>query len=106
MIASQSSSDGSFADNEMDMTVTQPGDLLLELSPFGLEHLYDYESGGHHPVHLGDLLGNEGRYRVVHKLGNGGAANIWLCSDTGPGNTTKYVAVKLLMADILTRRLS
>lgn len=81
---------------------TTAGNFQLELSPFGLEHLCDYESGGHHPVHLGDLLGHEGRYRVVHKLGNGGAANIWLCSDTGAGNTTKYVAVKLLMADVST----
>lgn len=77
--------------------------LRLELAPFGLEKLHDYELGGHHPVHLGDLLGTDGRYRVIHKLGNGGFANIWLCRDFGvvrnseTSNTTKYVAVKVLM---------
>lgn len=41
--------------------------------PFGLKKVYDYESGGNHPVHLGDTLGSD-RYRVIHKLGNGGFA--------------------------------
>lgn len=31
--------------------------LILDGAPFGLEKIYDYESGGHHPVHLGDRLG-------------------------------------------------
>jgi hypothetical protein len=31
--------------------------LTLKGPPFGLEKIYDYECGGHHPIHLGDRLG-------------------------------------------------
>ena len=75
--------------------------LSLELAPFGLEQLHDYEPGGHHPVHLGDVFGHDARYRVVHKLGSGGFANIWLCHDMKAPNSTKYVALKILMAEVL-----
>ncbi len=47
--------------------------LQLELAPFRLEKLQDYEPGGHHPVQLGDALGHDGRYIAVHKLGHGGS---------------------------------
>ena len=72
--------------------------LVLDGAPFGLEKLYDYEAGGHHPVRLGDRIGESGRYHVLHKLGNGGFANVWLCRDleTGP---ERYVALKILMAE-------
>ncbi|KAI1809097.1 kinase-like protein [Poronia punctata] len=60
-----------------------------------LEHIYDYEPGGHHPVHLGDLLYE--RYKVIHKLGHGGFANIWLCRDS-KSDTFKYYAVKIMMS--------
>jgi serine/threonine-protein kinase SRPK3 len=75
--------------------------LTLEGPPFGLEKIYDYEPGGHHPVHLNDCLGNEHRYKVIHKLGNGGFANVWLCRDL-KGGSMKYVAVKILMAESST----
>jgi serine/threonine-protein kinase SRPK3 len=71
--------------------------LTLEGPPFGLAKIYDYEPGGHHPVHLDDRLGEENRYKVIHKLGNGGFANVWLCRDLKAGSM-KYVAVKILMA--------
>ena len=74
--------------------------LHLELAPFLLERIYDYESNGHHPVHLGDVYGNNGRYRVIHKLGSGGFATVWLCGDTEAKEATKYVALKILMAEI------
>lgn len=32
--------------------------------------LEDYQPGGFHPVHLGDILGPSRRYRVIHKLGH------------------------------------
>ncbi|KAL5318767.1 hypothetical protein ACEPPN_013833 [Leptodophora sp. 'Broadleaf-Isolate-01'] len=73
--------------------------LHLELAPFGLEDIYNYEPGGHHPVHLGDVY-NDGRYRVIHKLGSGGFATVWLCRDTEAKRTTKYLALKILMAEI------
>lgn len=74
--------------------------LYLELAPFGLEHLEDYELGGHHPVHLGDSLGENKRYAVVHKLGHGGFANVWLCRDVHAQSSTRYVALKILMAEV------
>ncbi|PIA92049.1 Serine/threonine-protein kinase spk-1 [Cercospora beticola] len=83
---------------------TQEGDprILAQLIIGGLgegcESLYDYEKGGHHPVHLEDLLGPQNRYRVIHKLGKGGFANVWLCRDTQDG-PSRYVALKILMAD-------
>jgi hypothetical protein len=39
--------------------------LTLEGPPFGFEKIYDYEPGGHHPVHLNDRLGEENRYKVI-----------------------------------------
>lgn len=74
--------------------------LHIEEAPFALEHLYDYEAGGHHPIQLGDVLDN-GRYRVIHKLGSGGYANVWLCRDLA-APTPKFVALKILMADAST----
>lgn len=76
--------------------------LRLELSPFGLEPLSEYQEGGLHPVHLGDRLGNNARYRVVTKLGHGGFATVWLCRDTFEETSTTYFAVKVLMADAST----
>jgi len=69
--------------------------LHLELAPFGLEHVYDYEPDGHHPVHLNDVYGKNGQYRVIHKLGHGGFATVWLCRDTGAREATRYIALKL-----------
>jgi hypothetical protein len=81
--------------------VVETNGLHLELTPFNLEHISDYEPGGHHPIHLNDLLG-DGRYRVIHKLGNGSFANIWLCRDLEAEETTKYVALKILIAEAST----
>lgn len=44
------------------------------------EDLEKYEAGGFHPVHLGDLY-DDGRYKVVHKLGAGGFSTVWLARD-------------------------
>ncbi len=74
--------------------------LRLELGPFSLERLQDYEPGGHHPVQLGDRLGDGGNYLVIHKLGHGGFANVWLCRDTREQPPARYVALKILMADV------
>ena len=74
--------------------------LRLQLAPFRLEHLEDYEPGGHHPVHLGDSFGEHSRYIVVHKLGHGGFANVWLCRDVHAQSSPSYVALKILMAEV------
>jgi len=75
--------------------------LYLELAPFGLERLDDYGPGGQHPIHLGDILGpgHRGPYRVVHKLGNGGHANVWLCRDVTAADSLQYIALKVLVSD-------
>ena len=39
-----------------------------------------YRPGGYHPIHLGDRL-KDGRYEIVHKLGFGGFATVWLAKD-------------------------
>lgn len=67
---------GSSLNDAEDIVDIESNGLHLELAPFGLEHIQDYELGGHHPVHLGDVHGNNGQYRVIHKLGHGGFANV------------------------------
>ncbi|KAK5655723.1 hypothetical protein OQA88_5260 [Cercophora sp. LCS_1] len=71
--------------------------LQVDGPSLGLENIHNYEPGGDHPVHLGDVLG--GRYRVLNKLGSGTHSNVWLCSDVEREMGEKYVAVKILMAD-------
>lgn len=61
-----------------------------------LERLHGYRPGGYHPIHLQDELHN-GQYRVIHKLGHGGYATVWLCRDQHV-DTPSYVAVKVLVA--------
>ncbi|KAH9895481.1 kinase-like domain-containing protein [Xylariomycetidae sp. FL2044] len=81
-------------------TSVLPGNGLRVLCfPGGLEKIYHYEPGGHHPVHLGDTLHD--RYKVIHKLGSGGYSNVWLCRDTNT-REPRYVAVKIIMAEAST----
>ncbi|KAL3482097.1 kinase-like domain-containing protein [Aspergillus californicus] len=63
-----------------------------------LEQVDMYHPGGHHPVHLDNLLGDEGQYRVIHKLGSGGFGNLWLCR-VGELEPSEYVAVKILVSE-------
>jgi serine/threonine-protein kinase SRPK3 len=44
------------------------------------EPLHRYYKGGYHSVHLGDFL-NNGRYRILHKLGWGGYSIVWAVRD-------------------------
>ena len=44
------------------------------------EEIERYCPGGYHPVHLNDLL-NDGQYEVLHKLGFGSFATVWLARD-------------------------
>jgi len=71
--------------------------LRLEMAPFQLEHIQDYRPGGHHPIHLGDVLGRG--YHVIHKLGSGGFATVWLGRNHNVQNTTQYVALKVIRAE-------
>lgn len=64
-------------------------------APFdGCEDLGRYREGGFHPVIIGDRFA-EDRYEVVHKLGSGGWATVWLAKDS---KHDRYVALKILQA--------
>lgn len=73
----------------------QTNGLMIQRIPWGLERVFDYEAGGHHPVHLNDILHE--RYKVIHKLGHGGYSIVWLCRDTSVVKP-KYVAIKIVIA--------
>ena len=45
------------------------------------EPLERYRKGGYHPTHLGDRF-KDGRYKIMHKLGWGGYATVWLARDS------------------------
>ncbi|KAK0629533.1 kinase-like domain-containing protein [Bombardia bombarda] len=62
--------------------------------PEDVEDTEHYRPGGFHPVLLGDILDN--RLKVVHKLGVGGQAVVWLCRDL---KLERWLAVKMLMAE-------
>lgn len=61
-----------------------------------VEDREEYRHGGFHPVHIGDQLPDHRRYHVIHKLGNGAFATVWLCRD---GLSKTLVALKILIAD-------
>ncbi|RYO76545.1 hypothetical protein DL766_005876 [Monosporascus sp. MC13-8B] len=61
-----------------------------------VEDIGKYRRGGLHPIRLGDLLGDNDRFRVVHKLGYGHFSTVWLCFD----NQKKlWRGVKVLCAE-------
>src|SRR4051794_39858647 len=64
-----------------------------------VESLCNYMVGGFHPVALGDVLGDDSRFRVVHKLGHGGYGTVWLCHDKV---CKKRRAVKIMAAKAST----
>lgn len=68
----------------------------------GLEPFQEYQPGGYHPVHLGDVLGPSRRYRVLHKLGHGGFGTVWLCRNT---HNAGYVAAKVMTGDMTLEKL-
>ncbi|KAJ5793784.1 CMGC/SRPK protein kinase [Penicillium paradoxum] len=60
-----------------------------------VEDLDGYNPGGYHPLQIYDTLDN-GRYRLVHKLGYGAYSTVWLARDL---QNARYVAVKVNIAD-------
>ncbi|KAF2012931.1 kinase-like protein [Aaosphaeria arxii CBS 175.79] len=59
------------------------------------EPLDRYGLGGLHPVHIGDVF-NEGRYRIVDKLGSGQSATVWVARDQYTNDSV--VSLKFLSA--------
>lgn len=60
----------------------------------GLEDISQYEEGGFHPVHIGDILHE--KFEVVNKLGSGSFGVVWLCLDI---ELSKWRAVKVMAAN-------
>jgi len=58
-----------------------------------VEDIEGYQVGGYHPVTIGDIVG--GQYKIIHKLGFGGFATVWLARDT---EAQMYVALKIITA--------
>lgn len=43
------------------------------------ENINKYTQGGYHPVQIGQIyISSVARYRVLHKLGHGSFATVWL----------------------------
>lgn len=59
-----------------------------------MEDLEQYGPGGHHPVQIDDTFCEE-RYHIVHKLGAGGYATVYLAKDS---HNDRFVALKFLTA--------
>ena len=66
--------------------------------PDECENLEGYQVGGFHPVEIGDNYGAEDKYTIVHKLGAGNGATVWLAQVTD-SELSRYVAIKILTAD-------
>lgn len=62
--------------SDMEQFITKPDSNMA----YEEENLSLYCHGGFHPVRLGDQF-KENRYRVVHKLGFGRFATVWLVRD-------------------------
>ncbi|KAK5633266.1 hypothetical protein RRF57_008980 [Xylaria bambusicola] len=60
-----------------------------------VETIENYETGGYHPIHIGDRLGPKDRFKIVNKLGYGGHSTVWLAQDEAEG---RYVALKVTVA--------
>ncbi|KAK0623708.1 kinase-like domain-containing protein [Immersiella caudata] len=72
--------------------VEELGEYYEIVFPAPVENPNLYHPGGFHPVRLGEILDSEGRFRVVHKLGDGGFGTVWLCRDS---LHNKWRAVKI-----------
>jgi serine/threonine-protein kinase SRPK3 len=67
---------------------------------YNIEDIEDYEPGGYHPISIGDTF-DQGRYRILHKLGFGGSSTVWLARDHREGKDRGRIAtLKAIRADI------
>lgn len=54
--------------------------IYYQMAMDSAEDVEKYVPDGFHPIVIKQLLGN-GRYKVLHKLGSGGLATVWLARD-------------------------
>lgn len=75
---------------------------VLRYRPSSLSDVEDvqkYVPGGLHPCTIGDTLEN-GRYKILHKLGCGGSSTVWLAKDQEARSPAQmFVSLKILAAD-------
>lgn len=72
---------------------SEPSQLYRFPSLDDVEDVEKYRYGGLHPINLHAVLNK--KYEIVHKLGHGGFATIWLARVL---NEERYVAIKVLIA--------
>lgn len=66
----------------------------------GIEDIEDYRPGGYHPISIGDIF-DQGRFRILHKLGSGGSSTVWLARDQQEGeHQGGIVTLKAMRADV------
>jgi len=67
---------------------------------YNIEDIEDYQPGGYHPISIGDTF-DQGRYRILHKLGFGGSSTVWLARDQWEeGDQSRIVTLKAMRADV------
>ncbi|KAI1259116.1 kinase-like domain-containing protein [Xylariaceae sp. FL1019] len=84
-----SPNDPGLSDDDI-QTANTPSRVYLE----NVEPISAYGTAGFHPVQLHEIFCN--RYEVVHKIGHGAFATIWLCLDH---NTKEWRALKIAAAE-------
>ncbi|EGN96975.1 hypothetical protein SERLA73DRAFT_154350 [Serpula lacrymans var. lacrymans S7.3] len=66
----------------------------------GIEDVEDYQPGGFHPISIGDDF-EQGRFRVLHKLGFGGSSTVWLARDQrAREDQGRIVTLKAMRSDV------
>ncbi|VDB86861.1 unnamed protein product [Peniophora sp. CBMAI 1063] len=67
-----------------------------EVTVYPTESILSYYPGGFHPVTMGTIISSaKTRYHVVHKLGHGGYATVWLVQDL---SSYAWLALRIRMA--------
>ncbi|KAG6877202.1 hypothetical protein C0993_009495, partial [Termitomyces sp. T159_Od127] len=65
-----------------------------------IEDIEEYHPGGYHPISVGDEF-DQGRFRILHKLGFGGSSTVWLARDQREGkHHGSIVTLKAMRADV------
>jgi hypothetical protein len=79
-------------------TMVTPRYIPLRLC--NTEDIENYQPGGYHPISIGDTY-DQGRYRILHKLGYGGSSTVWLARDQREGKDCgRIVTLKAMRADM------
>ena len=82
-------------------TVAAPRFIPSQLD--NVENAENYQPGGYHPISIGDVF-DQGRYRILHKLGSGDSSTVWLVRDQREGKDRgRIVTPKAMRADIFSQ---